>query len=386
MPIDIDSHPRQQMENELERAYDLLKKVLQSSPNVVMVTDINGNIIIMNRAAEKMLGYCAEDVVGKLKIEAMYPAGVAEEIIALLRSPSYGRPGSLVAYPIANRCCDGKMVEGNLAAAVLYDDNDNEIGCVHIIIDLTERLAMERKLRTIQKQLMQSEKLAAMGRLTSQIAHELNNPIYGIMNTLELLKPEISPANPKRKLLDMALSETVRLGELLHKMLSYSKPDQQMRKAADINAILAETLLLHEKQLQERNISIRKDLQEDLDDVYASQDQMRQMFLNLIANARDAMPNGGAVTVKTRADGDNIKIQVADNGAGIQPDVLDRVFDAFYTTKESVKDVGLGLCVCYGIIKEHEGNIQIESAPGTGTTVTVTLPAYQSTVHPDPPR
>ena len=111
---------------------------------------------------------------------------------------------------------------------------------------------MERILRQTQEQLLQSEKLAAMGRLTSQIAHELNNPLYGIMNTLELMKTEISPENKRRKVLDMALSETVRLGELLRKMLSFSKPGEEERQPTDINGILDEILLLHEKQLREK--------------------------------------------------------------------------------------------------------------------------------------
>ncbi|MBW1813312.1 MAG: PAS domain-containing sensor histidine kinase, partial [Deltaproteobacteria bacterium] len=225
-----------------------------------------------------------------------------------------------------------------------------------------------------QEQLLQSEKLAAMGRLTSQIAHELNNPIYGIMNTLELMKTEIPPENKRRKILEMALSETVRLGEMLRKMLSFSKPDQEERRTTDINIILDEILLLHEKQLREHSIQISTSFATDVSNVYASRNQLRQVFLNMISNARDAMPEGGTLTVKTSTEKDNVKIEISDTGTGIKDEYKDKIFDTFFTTKDTVKGVGLGLSVCYGFIKDNEGDIAVDSKVGTGTTFTITLP------------
>ena len=147
----------------------------------------------------------------------------------------------LTSYPIVYRKKDKVLFEGNISSAIIYDEGGNAVASVGVIVDLKERLEMERKLRQTQEQLLQSEKLAAMGRLTSQIAHELNNPLYGIMNTLELMKTEISPENKRRKILEMALSETVRLAELLRKMLSFSKPDQEEMKPTDINSCLLYT-------------------------------------------------------------------------------------------------------------------------------------------------
>jgi len=202
----------------------------------------------------------------------------------------------------------------------------------------------------------------------------LNNPIYGIMNTLELLKTEISPESKRRKFLDMALSETIRLSDLLRKMLSLSKPDQKERKPVDINETLDEILLLHDKQLQERNIRISSTFSPGLGQVYASKDQLRQVFLNMISNSRDAMPEGGTFFVKTKPGKDNVYIEISDTGTGVKEEKLGKIFDAFYTTKDSVKGVGLGLSVCYGIIKEHGGNIKVESKLGSGTTFIITLP------------
>ena len=236
---------------------------------------------------------------------------------------------------------------------------------------------MERKLRQTQEQLLQSEKLAAMGRLTSQIAHELNNPLYGIMNTLELVKTEIPPENKRRKILDMALSETVRLSEMLRKMLSFSKPDEEEKQPTNINIILDEILLLHEKQLREHSIRISPSLAEDLDMVKASKNQLRQVFLNIISNARDAMPEGGTLSVTTRAEGDNVHVEISDTGMGIKEENLNKIFDSFFTTKDNIKDVGLGLSVCYGFIKDHGGDIKVESEWGSGATFTIILPMFK---------
>jgi two-component system NtrC family sensor kinase len=269
---------------------------------------------------------------------------------------------------------DGTVVEGNLSAAIIYDTNGKEIASVGSFVDLKERLEMERALRRTQEQLLQSEKLAAMGRLTSQIAHELNNPLYGIMNTLELLKTEVAPNSKRRKVLEMALSETIRLSDLLRKMLSFSRPDQEEKQNVDLNTVLDEILLLHEKQLQENDIKIKISLAETLPPIMASKNQLRQVFLNLLANARDAMPDGGDLIVKTDSDKSNVIIEIGDTGIGIKEEHLKRVFDSFFTTKDSVKGVGLGLSVCYGFIKDHGGDIQVRSEVGKGTTFTITLP------------
>lgn len=378
--IIANQYQQKQMERELKKAHDLLNKIIHSFPNVIIVTDILGNIIIMNRVAEETLGYKAEDVIGKMNIDKLYPEGTAEKIMEMVRSPEHGGRGKLVSYPIAKVNRNGEVVEGNLAAAIIYDEKGDEIACVQIFVDLTERLLMERKLRQIEKQLLQSEKLAAMGRLTSQIAHELNNPLYGIMNTMELLKTEISPESKRRKFLDMALSETIRLSDLLRKMLSLSKPNQKERKPVDINEILDEILLLHDKQLQERNIRISSTFSPGLGKVYASKDQLRQVFLNMISNSRDAMPEGGTFFVKTKPGKNNVYIEISDTGTGVKEERLGKIFDAFYTTKDSVKGVGLGLSVCYGIIREHGGNIKVESKLGSGTTFIITLPINKDAV------
>jgi two-component system NtrC family sensor kinase len=165
---------------------------------------------------------------------------------------------------------------------------------------------------------------------------------------------------------------------MLRKMLSFSKPEQEIKKPVDLNVIADEILLLHEKQLQEHNIKIKSDFHRELGQVHASTNQLRQVFLNMVSNARDAMPDGGTLTVKTFAENGFAKIQFIDTGVGIRKENIDKIFDSFFTTKASVKGVGLGLSVCYGFIKDHGGDIQVHSSLGEGTTFTISLPLCQA--------
>jgi len=379
--ICVDQSQRKQMEKKLREANDFMDNTIQSSPNAIMCTDMQGNIIMWNHGAEETLGYRASDVIGKMNVVGnLYTASIARNVMKMMRSDQYGGKGKLRSCPMTFKRNDGREVEGNLSASIIYDDQGNEIASVGFFVDLGEMLEMNRKLRQTQEQLLQSEKLAAMGRLTSQIAHELNNPLYGIMNTLELMKTEISPNNKRRKLLDMSLSETERLADMLKKMLSFSKPDQEQRSPANLNTIIDEILLLHKKQFWENTIKIEATFDEALDLVYASKNQLRQVFLNMISNAKDAMPDGGTLTVTTARDTDHVRVLISDTGCGIKEKHLDIIFETFFTTKtDSVKGVGLGLSVCYGFIKDHGGDILVESEPGEGTTFTIILPVYRGT-------
>ncbi|MBW2219790.1 MAG: PAS domain S-box protein [Deltaproteobacteria bacterium] len=375
--IHVDLTQRYQMERKIREAHDFLNKIVKSAPISIMAADLEGNIIIWNRAAERTLGYTANEVIGKMNITKIYPEGKAHEIMEVIRSADHGPVGTFPHQSVLYVRRDGKIIDGHLSAAMIYDDEGNEVSTVGSFVDLTERIEMERALSMTQEQLLQSEKLAAMGRLTSQIAHELNNPLFGIMNTLELLKTEIPPENKRRKLLDMSLSEIIRLADMLKKMLSFSRPEQEIKKPVNLNTILDEILLLYAKQFQENDIKIKTDFLEGLDEVIASTNQLRQVFLNMISNARDAMPKGGILNVSTSHQSKFVKILISDTGIGISKENIEHIFDSFFTTKDSVKGVGLGLSVCYGFIKDHGGDIKVDSTVGKGTTFTILLPIEQ---------
>ena len=372
--INIDISDRKRMERELKEANEFLMNLIESSVDGIIVTNTKGDILIFNKGAEDILGYKAEEVVGKMHIRNIYQPGVAKEVMDKLRSPDFGGVGKLNSFPIFHRRKDGEMIEGDLSASIIYDEDGKEIASIGIFKDLRERLRMERELQKMQEALLQSEKLAAMGRLTSQIAHELNNPIYGIMNTLELLKTEIPPESKRRRILELSLSEIQRLSEMLRNMLSFSKPEEEKKKPIKMNELVEGILLVMEKQMRESNIKVETDFDDKIPEVMASTNQMRQVMLNMIKNAKEAMPNGGTLTVRTRKEENKVLIHIQDTGVGIPEEIRDKIFDAFFTTKQRVKGVGLGLSVCYGIIKDHGGEIKVESEEGRGTTFTISLP------------
>jgi len=368
--IIVDQTQRKQMEEDYGRLFE----------NVgcgVFISSKEGKFLNANQALLDMLGYESKEEFLKINIsnDLYLKPEDRREFQKMIE-----RDGHVIDYKVDFKRKDGRKIPVLLTGHVRYDQQGKVLGYEGINVDLSQRLEMERKLVDTQDKLLQSEKLAAMGRLTSQIAHELNNPLYGIMNTLELLKTEVSPQSKRRRILDMALSETERLTELLRKMLSFSKPDEEEKQPTDINTILDEILLLVGKQLQENSIRISSHLADNLGKVHASRNQLRQVFLNMISNAKDAMPEGGTLTVKTMGKGSNISIDMIDTGTGISEENIPKVFDTFFTTKDSVKDVGLGLSVCYGFIKEHGGDIRVASKRDSGTTFTISLPIWKEDV------
>ena len=362
------------VEKELKKTHVFLDRVIQSSPNLIIAADRLGRIITWNKAAEVTLGYPAENVLGQMDVRKIYPDGMAEEIMALLRGPEYGGTGVLVSFPMVFIKRDGGRVQAKLSASIIYNERQEEFASVGIFVDFEEHLDMARRLKHTQNMLLQSEKLAAMGRLTSLIAHEVNNPLYGIMNTLELLKPEIAEGHEKRALLDMAVDETLRLSDTLRKMLSFARPGSEDIQQTDINRLLDEIITLHRQQFIEQNINIRIDLTGEGHVIPASKNQLRQVFLNMITNARDAMPTGGELFVKTHAGSDSLEIVINDTGVGISEANIDKIFDTFFSTKDDVKGVGHGLSICHSYIKEHGGDISVKSFVGKGTQFTITLP------------
>ena len=178
------------LEQKIRETLDFFNNIIQSSPNAIIGASMTGEIIIWNKGAEETLGYTAHEVINIMDVRQLYSGDQAYTVMRRMRSAEYGGAGKLRSYPMTFRHKDGSLVEGNLSASLIYDDTGRETASAGFFVDLGERLEMERKLHRTQEQLLQSEKLAAMGRLTSQLAHELNNPLYGIMNTLELMKTE----------------------------------------------------------------------------------------------------------------------------------------------------------------------------------------------------
>ncbi len=370
----MDITERKKMEKNLREVNHFLNRLIEASPDGIIVTDSKGDIIMYNKAAEQLLGYSSDELIGRANVKDLYPRGLARKVRETMLDQKTGKRGFLPPTELYVKNKAGEVIDISLSASILYDEKGEELAAIGIFKDLSEMVRVKRKLKETQDQLFQAERLAAMGRLTSQIAHELNNPLYGIMNTLELLKAEIPETSKRRRLLDMSLSEVVRLSIMLKNMLTFSRPEEEARKEINVNGFLDGILMLMEKQLRESDIKLVTTFDDGAPSIMVSPGQMRQVFLNIIKNGMEAMPHGGMLSVATKIENNLLSVIIRDTGTGMSDDVREKIFDAFFTTKEQVRGVGLGLSVCYGIIQNHGGAIDVESAPGKGSTFTVCLP------------
>ncbi len=235
-----------------------------------------------------------------------------------------------------------------------------------------------KELRDTQEQLIQTEKLAALGRLSADVAHEINNPLGGIKNCLYLLSDSVS--KNKKNYLEIAEREVDRIASIVRRLLDLYRPQKEIMTLTNVNVPLDEILTVTKNQIANRNVKIIKDFDTKLPDVMASSEHLKQVFLNIILNAVESMPEGGELAIRTypHPTGEpEIKIEFADTGCGITEEEIDNIFDPFFTTKKGGKGTGLGLSVSYGVIQRHDGRIEVKSEVGKGTTFIVSLPIQE---------
>lgn len=232
----------------------------------------------------------------------------------------------------------------------------------------------EARLRSAQAEMIHREKLAAMGRLVAQLSHEINNPIYNIQNCLEVLERRGDPTDPNREFLELAREELDRMAVLTRQLLDQSRPLADRAGPLDLNQLARRVATLARPGLEEHGIEVELVLTPDLPSVVAHPDAMQQVLANLVENAIDAMREGGTLRISTAAGDESVEVAVEDDGAGIGPEQLPHIFEAFYTTKPGVRGVGLGLFVSDGIVRGHRGRLLVESRPGEGSRFVIQLP------------
>jgi len=235
--------------------------------------------------------------------------------------------------------------------------------------------ARDEKLKqATEEHLMRSEKLASIGRLAAGVAHEINNPLTGILTFSHLLLKKKSQDDPEREKLETIAQEATRCRSIVKGLLDFARQTAPEKKFADLNEVITYLLSLVEGHASFHNIKIIRELASPLPEVKVDVNQIQQVFMNIIINAQEAMPEGGNLTIKSSVTDDGfIEVKFTDTGCGIPEENIDKLFDPFFTTKKD-KGTGLGLAVSYGIIEAHQGNIEIQSQVGKGTTVTVRLP------------
>jgi signal transduction histidine kinase len=240
-------------------------------------------------------------------------------------------------------------------------------GTLIVIENVTERVHLE-------KQLQEREKLSSIGLLAAGVAHEVNTPLAGISSYTQMLLQQISDADPKHQLLNKIHAQTVRASGIVNNLLNFSRTGDAQFSEVDINRVLDDTLQLLEPQLRNTRVEIYRNCLPDLPAGYGNPSKLQQVFMNLVLNARDAMPLGGRLTIQTRLVETSIVVDFHDTGIGMAPEVIARIYDPFFTTKEVGQGTGLGLALSYGIIQEHGGRIFVESRPREGTHFTIKLP------------
>jgi PAS domain S-box-containing protein len=359
---------------EIQQERDRLNSILANVADPIVVTDSAGEIMLMNDPADRLLPTQDERHVGGAQTHYLAnEAKLSSFLVQLKLTTERTHTGELILVdPETN-----EALTVSITATAVRDDLGELTAVVCVMHDLTRIRELEQ--RRVEQQLFESEKLAAVGRLAATLAHEINNPLEAIKNSLYLI--ESRGADEKNaRFLEIARKETERVSGIIRQVLGFYRPTI-VKAPAHVNQLLNEALELLERQLRQHRVTVRTDLARDLPEVTAPADLLKQVVLNLLINAQEAMPKGGEIAISTRLSretdteflaGRYVLIQVSDNGEGIDEDTLPNIFDPFFSTKES-KGTGLGLWVSQSIAQNHGGQIKVQSRPGEGTTFTVAL-------------
>ncbi|HJY31009.1 MAG TPA: ATP-binding protein [Pyrinomonadaceae bacterium] len=356
----------QHAEAESRRERDRLDLIIENVGHPIVVCDSAGNFILFNRRAELLF---QENQGFKSSAAAAVRANAVKLtsfISALASASETGRQAEIELIDPES----GQSLPMEITAREVLDMTGQVTAVVSILHDLTEIRELER--RRVEQQLFESEKLAAVGRLAASIAHEVNNPLEAIKNALYLMQNAEGDKNSR--FLEIARKETERVSHIIRQMLGFARRPGEV-DWVDINQLLEETLVLMEKKMRQMRIRITKSFDASLPPIRARADQLRQVFLNLIINAQQAIKGEGEIVISTsryeQALQPSIVIQLSDSGVGIAEDDLNRIFDPFFSTGK--KGTGLGLWVTQDIVRQHGGRIEVSSEIGRGTVFSIVL-------------
>ena len=355
---------------ELDRLREFNENVLESLDNGLLVLDLEDRVVRWNRAIELLYGVPRSLAVGQ-PLSAIFERNVVDALCAARRDNPDGV--TLYRMPIGPHERAERRLLVNVTTVPLRTHVGPDIrtsGTVIIIEDISARVQLEEQLQV-------SDKMASIGLLAAGVAHEVNTPLTGISSFTQMLLEGADPEDPRTRLLEKIERQTFRAAKIVNGLLNLSRQGGQSsgeRVPVDLNAVVSDVLALLEHQLELGRIKIRRDLATSPPVVVGTEHKLQQVFLNLFLNARDAMPKGGWLSIASRVDGDRAIIEISDTGLGIPAEQLSRIYDPFFTTKSLGHGTGLGLSITYGIVREHEGTIGVESSVGQGTRFTVSMP------------
>ena len=365
------------LERELKETRDFFEKMIQGSTSSIIAADPSGNVILMNKAAEDLIGYTQKQFVKKYTTEDLYPPGVAKKIMKMLRSEEYGGKGKLTSTKIDLIDSKGEKIPGEIAGAIIYE-GVKEVATMGIYNDHRKKIAIEKKLMETQKQLAQTEKMASVGQLAAGVAHEINNPLTGILFYANMLLENRDENDPICEDLQFIIEDVNRCKEIVKDLLAYSRQTNPAKEFIQLNTLVEEGMsFIHDQKLF-GNVKKEKILSDEMMLINVDKNQLYQVIINLVVNAGDAMGGKGTLTLHTYRDKarGEAYLEISDTGSGISKKDLPNIFDPFFTTKPLGKGTGLGLSTAYGIIKENGGNIEVKKTSPKGTTFLIRLPLY----------
>ncbi len=356
---------QRKMEGQLRQQEQFRQKLLESFPDLILVVDLEERYTFASSRIRDLLGYRPEELVGK-KIEDLQHH--SPEFLSLYRDVSSGKQLFAASeYGALHR--DGTWRTMRASASQFFDSDNKLSGVIMSVRDIT----VEKKL---EQQIIQSERLAAMGQMIGGFAHELNNPLTAILGVSELLRE--GESNESRvKQLTMLHQQARRATEIVQNLMYFSRPPAPGKTPVNLSELVDRTLHLHAYSLRKSNITVDFLTEEGLPQITGDPHQLMQVFLNLMLNAEQAIREArekGTLRIRLRKTDGHIQVTFEDDGPGISADILPNIFDPFYTTKRPGRGTGLGLSICKAVLKEHAGNIEAASAPGGGAVFTVSLP------------
>ena len=358
--------------SEFERLKEFNENIVESINVGILALDLSDRIESWNAQMEAMYALSRAEAIGQ-PVESVFPPEFIEALESARNEPGVHH---LYKFPLTTRA--GEARTANIAIAPLMSRDFVAVGRIVLVDDITERVSLEA-------QLAQADKLSSIGLLAAGVAHEINTPLAVISSYAQMLSKQMRGDQRLGPVLEKITQQSFRASEIANGLLNFSRTSTTEFRETNLNQVIRDTLSLLEHQFKTAQIEVDMHLDEDLPTIQGNPGKLQQVFLNLLLNAKDAMPGGGQLRVATQFNG-HVAALVADSGAGIAPEHLKRIYDPFFTTKTMPKPgerrgTGLGLSVSYGIIQEHAGKISVESAIGAGTTFHLEFPLLRNSVH-----
>jgi hypothetical protein len=365
-----------------ERLKDYSENIVESLSVGICAAGLDDDVESWNTPLELMFGISRRQAIGR-KLSQLLPAKFVAQLDKVrgetglqnfyrftLKAADF--PAEFRPTTDSKRNNDERVL--NIVVAPLVTKTFEHIGRLIIFDDVTERSALE-------DQLIQADKLSSVGLLAAGVAHEVNTPLAVISSYAQMLARQASEEPNTAQILNKITAQTFRASEIVNSLLNFSRTSGREKTPLDLPKTVSDTIDMVAPQLRKAHITVETDFSARAASILGNSGQLQQVFLNLVLNARDAMPEGGRLTIQTREQAGTAMITIRDTGIGMTAEQLGRIFDPFFTTKDPKSGTGLGLAVSYGIIKEHSGTITVESQPGKGATFVVAIPLAAKPVH-----